>query len=333
MLSRALYINMVGMVLLISCACLCGVALFAVYGRCDPLKLGLIERSDQLMPFFVMRQLSQYPGVPGLFVACVFSASLSTLSSGYNALSTVTWDDFLRHTSLANMSERRVKLVCKLIGASYGLLSILTAFFVGLVGNVLQAAISLAGALFGPLFGLYILALLCPLANSIGVLTGLFVGQSFTIWILIGSLMFPKATPQYPTSIDDCSRLLLGSASYDPLPHLMESRSANATAAHLAVDGNEASFVMSLYHMAFLLVPISGFVLSLIVGFTVSLLTGGTRNITRTAPEHLSAITWCVWPSACVPRKEASDRSFDELPVTLSDRVRSDHSGHLSSRV
>ena len=293
---------MVGMVLLISCACLCGIALFSVYGRCDPLKRGVIQRSDQLMPYFVMDELQGYPGVPGLFVACVFSASLSTLSSGYNALSTVTWDDFLRHTRLSNMSERRIKLLCKLVGATYGLLSIGTAFFVGLVGNVLQAAISLAGALFGPLFGLYILALLCPLASSVGVLTGLVVGQSFTIWILVGSLMYPQTPMQYPTYTDECPST--------PYPiHNM----TNSITDQLLVPNQEDSFVMSLYHMSFLLVPISGFVVSLIVGFIASILTGGTRNISRTEPEHLSAITWFLWPASCVPNKDRQTSMFDEV--------------------
>lgn len=287
---------MVGMVLLISCACLCGVTLFAVYGRCDPLKQGLIEKSDQLMPYFVMDKMQGFPGVPGLFVACVFSASLSTLSSGFNALSTVTWDDFLRHTSLANMSEKRIKLLCKFIGAMYGILSILMAFFVGLVGNVLQAAISLAGALFGPLFGLYILALLCPIANTVGVTTGLLTGQTFTIWMLIGSLMYPKAAEQYPTYIDQCVTF-----HYN-----------NSTNHESVIPASEESALMGLYHMAFLLVPISGFVISLIVGFVVSIVTGGLKNVERTNPEHLSAITWFLWPSSLVPSKDHST-TFDEI--------------------
>lgn len=135
---------MIGMVLLISCACLCGVALYAVYGDCDPLKLNLIKSSDQLMPYFVMDTMKQYPGVPGLFVACVFSASLSTLSSGFNALATVTWDDFLKHTRLGKSSDFQIKLICKLIGAAYGVISIGMAFFVGLIGSVLTVGCNIS---------------------------------------------------------------------------------------------------------------------------------------------------------------------------------------------
>lgn len=93
------------------------------------------------MPYFVMETLSDFPGVAGLFVCCVFSASLSTLSSGrtsldfgqyqsdfwsmifkgklfnrlghhagFNALAAVTWDDFLSRTRLANLEEHHVIL-------------------------------------------------------------------------------------------------------------------------------------------------------------------------------------------------------------------------------
>jgi sodium-coupled monocarboxylate transporter 8/12 len=48
-LNRSLYINLIGMVLLISCACLCGVAIFAYYSDCDPLALGLIQKTDQVL--------------------------------------------------------------------------------------------------------------------------------------------------------------------------------------------------------------------------------------------------------------------------------------------
>lgn len=94
------------------------------------------------MPYFVMDTLSIYPGVPGLFVSCVFSASLSTLSSGYNALATVTWDDFISHSKLGkSLSDSQVKLVCKLIAATYGVISIGMAFLAGQVGSVLKVRI------------------------------------------------------------------------------------------------------------------------------------------------------------------------------------------------
>jgi Na+/proline symporter len=38
--------------------------------------------------------LSHAPGVPGLFVSCLFSGALSSVSSMLNSLAAVTWQDF-----------------------------------------------------------------------------------------------------------------------------------------------------------------------------------------------------------------------------------------------
>lgn len=163
----SLYVNFLGVALLISCACLCGIALFAHYSHCDPLAAKLIDKTDQLMPHFVMTELHQWPGVAGLFVSCVFSASLSTMSSGFNALATVTYDDFLTQVPLfRGMKESHIQLLSKGIAFGYGIIAILLAFVVSQIDSILQAAISIAGAVVGPMFGLFLLGVLCPFANS-----------------------------------------------------------------------------------------------------------------------------------------------------------------------
>lgn len=53
-----------------------GIVLFATYEGCDPLAAGLITKKDQILPFYVMDRLSSIPGLPGLFVACIFSGAL-----------------------------------------------------------------------------------------------------------------------------------------------------------------------------------------------------------------------------------------------------------------
>ena len=57
--------------------CLAGVVAFAYYADkgCDPVSGKLIRDSNQILPYFVMEVLI-YPGLPGLYVACLFSASL-----------------------------------------------------------------------------------------------------------------------------------------------------------------------------------------------------------------------------------------------------------------
>ncbi|GLH15467.1 Putative sodium-dependent multivitamin transporter [Gryllus bimaculatus] len=53
-----------------------GLIIYANYYNCDPLKTQAISRPDQLLPFFVMDTTGNIPGLPGLFIAGVFSAAL-----------------------------------------------------------------------------------------------------------------------------------------------------------------------------------------------------------------------------------------------------------------
>ena len=36
----------------------------------------MINKADQIFPFYVMDTVGQYPGIPGLFVAGIFSGAL-----------------------------------------------------------------------------------------------------------------------------------------------------------------------------------------------------------------------------------------------------------------
>ncbi|CAG2174567.1 unnamed protein product [Oppiella nova] len=142
-----------------------GMAIFAKYHDCDPITLGYVQRPDQLMPYFVMDTLSQYPGLAGLFVACVFSGSLSTLSSGFNSLAAITWEDIIKHR-IKCQDDRHALKITKLIAGSYGLIAIALAFIVGNAGTVFQASISLVGSMVGPLFALFTLGVLYPYATA-----------------------------------------------------------------------------------------------------------------------------------------------------------------------
>lgn len=110
-----LYWNLPGLLVLASMAILCGMVMYAEYHDCDPVTLGLIERHDQLMPYFIMDKLSKIHGLPGLFVACVFSGSLSTLSSGFNALAAITWEDIIK-PRVKVRDESQALNITKLIG-------------------------------------------------------------------------------------------------------------------------------------------------------------------------------------------------------------------------
>ncbi|KAK3593357.1 hypothetical protein CHS0354_021924 [Potamilus streckersoni] len=93
---RALYINLPCTIILSTVVCIVGLVSYATYHSCDPFLLGHVRARDQLLPFLVMDKLTFLPGLSGLFVACLFSASLSSISSGLNALAIVILEDICK---------------------------------------------------------------------------------------------------------------------------------------------------------------------------------------------------------------------------------------------
>lgn len=74
----------------------CGLCLYYYYAKCDPLLDNRIKSRDQLMPLFALDEMGDWPGLPGIFVSGIFSASLSTISAAMNSLAAVTLEDYIK---------------------------------------------------------------------------------------------------------------------------------------------------------------------------------------------------------------------------------------------
>ena len=93
---RAMWLNWPILSLLSLSTCLSGLSIFYYYSDCDPVLAGRIQSRDQLMPLFVVDAMGDMPGLPGIFVAGIFSASLSTVSAAMNSLAAVTLEDYIK---------------------------------------------------------------------------------------------------------------------------------------------------------------------------------------------------------------------------------------------
>ncbi|KAE8751285.1 hypothetical protein FOCC_FOCC001856 [Frankliniella occidentalis] len=74
-------------------ACFCGFVAAAYYYDCDPITIGVVSAKDQIIPLFVLDVLSDIPGLTGMFIAGVFSAAMSSLSTGFNSIAAVALED------------------------------------------------------------------------------------------------------------------------------------------------------------------------------------------------------------------------------------------------
>uniref|UniRef100_A0A8C5AS66 Solute carrier family 5 member 6 n=1 Tax=Gadus morhua TaxID=8049 RepID=A0A8C5AS66_GADMO len=163
---RSCYMVIPALQVALALSCVMGLVMFARYCGEDPSRRPGSLSGDAMVLFFVMDMLQGLPGLPGLFIACLFSAALSSISSAFNSLATVTMEDLIRPRYPA-MTEARATLLSKGLAMSYGLLCLAMAYFTHLMGeSVLQVALKIFGMVGGPLLGVFSLGMFFPWANS-----------------------------------------------------------------------------------------------------------------------------------------------------------------------
>ncbi|KZC10078.1 PREDICTED: putative sodium-dependent multivitamin transporter [Dufourea novaeangliae] len=183
--------------------CFSGLAIYANYHGCDPLTAGRINSNDQLMPLYVMDMLSDYPGVPGLFIAGIFSAGLSTISATVNSLAAVVLEDFIKPVYRVRgkeITQTGSIIVSKLLAIVVGLACIALAFMGRYLGGLLQAALTIFGVVGGPVFGLFTLGMFTELGNQRGAVIGLLASLVFSLWMGFGQPKPPIPRPDVTTS-------------------------------------------------------------------------------------------------------------------------------------
>lgn len=57
-------------------SCFSGLIMYAYYENCDPYTAKLIQKRDQLLPYYVLDVAGKLLGLPGLFISGVFSTAL-----------------------------------------------------------------------------------------------------------------------------------------------------------------------------------------------------------------------------------------------------------------
>ncbi|CAL7951966.1 unnamed protein product [Xylocopa violacea] len=179
----------ISIMLFISLCCWTGLVLIAWWSppKCDPRASGLITADDQLLPAYVMEIAKHLHGVPGLFIAGIFGAALSTLSVGFNSTSVVVLEDFVKGCFGLKLSDRCSTIFVKCVVIMLGSIALGLMFLVEKLGGVLVITGSLAAIAAGTSFGVFTLGMLFPWANSKGAFMGAIVGFVIAGWASLGA--------------------------------------------------------------------------------------------------------------------------------------------------
>ncbi|MCE5218448.1 sodium/solute symporter [bacterium] len=150
---------------------LTGVVLFAFYQiHGDPVAAGKIAKADSILPYFVVNEMPV--GMPGILVAAIYAASMSTISAGINALTTATLVDFYQRLWRPKAEPGTLLRLAKWFTLFYGAVVLVLAFVVEKLGTLLEASNKAIGLVGGPLLGLFLLGMLSKRASAKGAIVG-----------------------------------------------------------------------------------------------------------------------------------------------------------------
>ncbi|KAG8229116.1 hypothetical protein J437_LFUL009585 [Ladona fulva] len=180
-----IFIFSIGVLFITVISLYAGLLIYASYHDCDLISSKVVRASDQLLPYFVMDVASSIPGLPGLFMAGVFSAALSSMSTGLNSMAGVMYEDFIRPNLKVKISEERASHIMKVICIIIGVLCVCMVFIVEHLGAVIQVSGSLGGITTGPMLAIFVLGMFFPWANA----TGTFAG-GITALVIMGYISF-----------------------------------------------------------------------------------------------------------------------------------------------
>ncbi|XP_073514775.1 sodium/iodide cotransporter [Phyllobates terribilis] len=269
----AILVNQVALYVIVSSAVICGIIMFTFYVNCDPLLAGYVSAPDQYIPYFVLEIFEQYPGIPGLFLACAYSGTLSTASTSINAMAAVTLEDLIK-PRVPHISMAKLIIISKGLSMFYGCSCIIVAALSSLLGDgVLQGSFTVMGVISGPLLGAFILGMFTSSCNTPGVFSGLIVGLSLSFWVAVGATIYPPS----PEVMD----VLPTYAGQCPIYNSSEGIIyGSPTSGNITAPLPRTTIADEFYSLSYLYYAALGTFSTIISGVIVSYITGPTKRET-----------------------------------------------------
>jgi len=165
-----------------------GLLLYATYHDCDPVATKMVQKTAQILPYYVMAVAKDFPGLTGLFISGVLSAALSTMSAGLNTVAGTLYEDFVKFVLRGQkQSDSKQAFTLKVIVAVLGVVCIFLVYVVERLGALFQMALTLLGVTNGALVGVFSLGLFVPRANAKGAMAGAVASMVGMTWLIGGA--------------------------------------------------------------------------------------------------------------------------------------------------
>jgi len=121
-------------------------------------------------------------GLPGLLVAAILAAAMSTIAGELSALSTATVIDFYRRFVRVEASDAHFLRVSRVATGFWGLFACVVAVWAAELGSLIEVVNRFGSFFYGSILGVFILAVGFPRATANGAFIGLLAGMAAVGW-------------------------------------------------------------------------------------------------------------------------------------------------------
>jgi Na+/proline symporter len=152
-----------------------GTALYAYY-KTQPGELNFaMQNTDAIFPHFIMSKMPV--GLAGLLIAAIFSATMSTVSSNVNSISTAFTTDFYRHF-FPQSSDKKLLGVARWSGVLFGVTGVALALLMATLSilSLFDYFNTILGLLASGLGALFLMGIFFPRIGARSALTGFILG-------------------------------------------------------------------------------------------------------------------------------------------------------------
>ncbi|GFS12325.1 sodium-coupled monocarboxylate transporter [Elysia marginata] len=211
--------NIPGLCFIFFTSCFIGLYMSTLYENCDPVKASFVHHPSQISSLLAMDVLGDTAGLPGLFIAGVVSATLSSMSSGLNSLAAVAVEDYVKIYFYSQIRTDQAQLFSQIVSVFFGAIIFELNHYISGHAHLRYAALSVISLTTAPLTGVFLLGILIPQCNLTGAWTGLLGCILIEIVIFVGKKKAsPMALPDKAlTCVSNCNLTAFSNASISSL--------------------------------------------------------------------------------------------------------------------